>query len=155
MSDLPASAIIDSIPFPRERRENEYMYVDPEATENYNVYAYGVIESSMAKCKELYERLQETLKIVLAYKISYERAIESNGYALVQLEKAKGVIAKIGTDEHKEPIEKELLNNIEENKNLTEALQTKNATLDKLVDALNALSAKVIEKNKELDTYDY
>ena len=144
---------IDDIPFPRERTKEEHYDVDFEKAMAYEEYAEGVIESSMAKCKELYQKLQDAMYTVGIYTISYDRAIESADFSLKQIEKAQECMSEI-TDENKNEIENKIEKYIQDNADLKKVLKSKRDALEHLYNTLNSLSARVININNQLDRLD-
>lgn len=146
---------IDDIPFPRERTSEEHYNVDIEKAIAYEEYASGVIESSMAKCKELYEKLQDAMFTVGTYTLSYDRAIESADFSLKQIQKVQECMSEITDEtENKIEIDSNIEKYIQDNADLKNVLQSKRDALENLYYTLNDLSARVININNQLDKLD-
>ena len=145
---------IENIPFPRKRTPEEMNGVDVAKAQHYVEYARGVIESSMALCKEYYEQLQDALYTVGAYITAYDRAIESNDYSYIQVLNAYDSLGEI-EDENKTKINNNLEKYFKNNRDLSEVLLEKRKSLKNLYDNLNTLSARVIEINNDLDNFDF
>ena len=111
-----------------------------------------VKNESLATCKRLYKELQDALETVAAYIFSYERAVDSSGYANTQINQALTGLAKI-TDDNKTQLEEGFREDIKEIEKYAKEINSKLDKLKSVYDKLNDFSNEVVRINKQIKDY--